>query len=182
LNAILDARVCRRTYIVRHAAASIFGFPSLCTHPTQQSSQQLTITTTTSIDSDISIHLRLQSLPTTSIITPDFAQPFNITNRPTNINTYIMSACQQPLARPQPQPQQNVMNINSDGSISSTPTSTSGRGSMHNIFSSPEIARCSRCHRTPSIDIATGKSNMVQYGLNQYYCSRCAGMVGYYSR
>jgi hypothetical protein len=53
---------------------------------------------------------------------------------------------------------------------------------MHNIFSSPEIARCSRCHRTPSIDITTGKSNMVQYGLNQYYCSRCAGMVGYYSR
>ena len=93
-----------------------------------------------------------------------------------------MSACQQPLARPQPQPQQNRMDINSDGSVSSTPTSTSGRGSMHNIFSSPEIARCSRCHRTPSIDITTGKSNMVQYGLNQYYCSRCAGMVGYYSR
>jgi hypothetical protein len=186
LNAILDAAVCL-SYIHRAPRRLCLWLSfSLYTHLAQQSSssQQLAIksTTTISTDSDISIHLRLQSLPTTSIITPDFAQPFNITNRPTNINTYIMSACQQPLARPQPQPQQNVMNINSDGSISSTPTSTSGRGSMHNIFSSPEIARCSRCHRTPSIDIATGKSNMVQYGLNQYYCSRCAGMVGYYSR
>jgi len=101
---------------------------------------------------------------------------------PTQHSTRIMSTCQQSLARPQPQPQQNRTEINSDGSISSTPSSNSGRGSMHNIFSSPEIARCSRCHRTPSIDITTGKSNMVQYGLNQYYCSRCAGMVGYYSR
>ena len=107
----------------------------------------------------------------------------NLGNQPcNNSSTHIMSACQQPLARPQPQPQQNVLDVTSDDSISSTSSSSSGRGSMHNIFSSPEIARCSRCHRTPSIDIKTGKSNMVQYGLNQYYCSRCATMVGFFNR
>jgi len=102
----------------------------------------------------------------------------------TNISIHIMSACQQPHmhTRPQPQPHQNVLDVNSDDSLSSIPSSSSGRGSMHNIFSSPEIARCSRCHRTPSIDIKTGKSNMVQYGLNQYYCSRCATMVGFFNR
>ena len=178
--------VCR-TYIERHAA-SAFGFHSLCTrishnnhhhHNNLQSNQQQQHQPTLIYlpVSDFN-HRRLHQ----SSRLPSVDHTTSTTNQPTNINTHIMSTCQQPLARPQPQPQQNGMNINSDGSISSTPASTSGRGSMHNIFSSPEIARCSRCHRTPSIDITTGKSNMVQYGLNQYYCSRCAGMVGYYSR
>lgn len=95
-----------------------------------------------------------------------------------------MSACNQQQIRPQPQPQQNVLHVTSDESVSSTSNSsyTSSTGSRHNIFSSPETARCSRCHRTPSIDIQTGKSNMVQYGLNLYYCSRCAAMVGFFNR
>jgi hypothetical protein len=170
------------TYIERHARLCLWRQFSPYTHLSQQSSsssQQLT-TTTTSIDFDISIchprHCRLYQSSSLSTIQPNLQQPTN------QHDTYIMSSCQQPLVRPQPQPQQNRMDHNSDGCVSSTPASTSGRGSMHNIFSSPEIARCSRCHRTPSIDITTGKSNMVQYGLNQYYCSRCAGMVGYYSR
>lgn len=95
-----------------------------------------------------------------------------------------MSACNQQQIRPQPQPQQNVLHVTSDDSITSTTSSSyaSSTGSRHNIFSSPESARCSRCHRTPSIDIQTGKSNMVEYGLNQYYCSRCAAMVGFFNR
>ena len=165
--------------------ASVFGFGSLFTHIAHnnhhhhhhnsnlQHQHQSTL-----------IYLSSSPLSTISIITPldHTTNLASTTHHHQQHNIYIMSACQQPLARPQPQPQQSRMDINSDGSVSSTPTSTSGRGSMHNILSSPEIGRCSRCHRTPSIDITTGKSNMVQYGLNQYYCSRCAGMVGYYSR
>lgn len=39
-------------------------------------------------------------------------------------------------------------------------------------------ARCSRCKRTPSVDHSTMPKKMVQYGLNQFYCSQCAQMVG----
>jgi hypothetical protein len=165
--------------------ASAFGFSFLFTHASHNNHQHqhniLQLQQQQQQRQSTLIHLSSSPLSTISIITP-FDHTTNQQQLNNTTNTYIMSSCQQSLVRPQPQPQQNRMDINSDGSVSSTPMSTSGRGSMHNIFSSPEIARCSRCHRTPSIDITTGKSNMVQYGLNQYYCSRCAGMVGYYSR
>lgn len=74
--------------------------------------------------------------------------------------------------RPKPYPMQNVLHVTSDDSTSSS-------GSSNCSFGSPlETARCSRCQRTPSIDIRTGKNNMVQYGLNLWYCSRCATLVG----
>lgn len=85
--------------------------------------------------------------------------------------------------RPRPQPQQNVLHVTSDDSTpSSASSSSSSSSSSSESWSSPETARCSRCQRTPSIDIRTGKSNMVQYGLNLYYCSRCASMVGMVNR
>lgn len=76
--------------------------------------------------------------------------------------------------RPRPVPQQNLLQVTSDDSISS---SSSSRSSL-DAFSAPEVARCSRCQRTPVTDVRTGQSNMVQYGLNLWYCSRCAGLVG----
>lgn len=77
-------------------------------------------------------------------------------------------------------PQQNLLQVTSDDSITSNNSSSSGNSSRSSLdaFSAPEIARCSRCQRTPSTDIRTGQSNMVQYGLNLWYCSRCASMVG----
>ncbi|EMF17128.1 uncharacterized protein SEPMUDRAFT_113150 [Sphaerulina musiva SO2202] len=76
-----------------------------------------------------------------------------------------------PTNRPGPMPmQQNVLWTNGD---SSSDSSDSGQSPI-------EIPpRCSRCQRTPSIDIQTGKSNMVSYGLNNWYCSRCAALVGF---
>lgn len=61
-------------------------------------------------------------------------------------------------------------------------SSASSSSSVTSNSSTPEIARCSRCQRTQSIDLQTGKSNMIQYGLNQYYCSRCASIVGLINR
>jgi hypothetical protein len=95
--------------------------------------------------------------------------------------------------RPRPVPQQNLLQVTSDDSItssnssnrsSSTSSSNSGCSSRTSLdmFSSPEAARCSRCQSTSSVDLRTGKSNMVQYGLNLWYCSRCAGMVGLVQR
>jgi hypothetical protein len=46
-----------------------------------------------------------------------------------------------------------------------------------------EVARCSRCHRSQSIDVTTGKAaNMVAYGLNSFYCLRCANITGFLQR
>lgn len=44
-----------------------------------------------------------------------------------------------------------------------------------------DIVRCSRCQRSLSIDptIPASSANVVQFGLNSYYCSRCANMVGF---
>jgi hypothetical protein len=95
--------------------------------------------------------------------------------------------------RPRPVPQQNLLQVTSDDSTtssnssnrsSSTSSSNSGCSSRTSLdmFSSPEAARCSRCQSTSSVDLRTGKSNMVQYGLNLWYCSRCAGMVGLVQR
>lgn len=82
--------------------------------------------------------------------------------------------------RPRPVPQQNLLQVTSDDSSSSSSSISSGSSSRSSLdmFSAPEIARCSRCQRTPSTDVRTGKTNMVQYGLNLWYCSRCASMVG----
>lgn len=79
-------------------------------------------------------------------------------------------------ARPAPRPTQNVLQVTSDSYGSSSDGSESSSTSVHT--SSCEYARCSRCQRTPSIDVRTGQWNMIQYGLNLWYCSRCAALVG----
>lgn len=81
-------------------------------------------------------------------------------------------------SRPRPYPIQNVLHVTSDDSLSSDDSSSS----MDSTKSSLDLARCSRCQRTPSIDAKTGKSNMVPYGLNLWYCSRCANLVGLENR
>lgn len=80
-------------------------------------------------------------------------------------------------SRPSPRPvQQNVLQVTSDDPADNSDDGSSS--SFNSMASPPELARCSRCQRTPSLDIKTGKCNMVQYGLNLYYCRRCAGIVG----
>jgi hypothetical protein len=50
---------------------------------------------------------------------------------------------------------------------------SSGRSSTSSESSSPTrpAVRCSRCQ--------TDSGSMVKYSMNSYYCSRCAGIVGY---
>jgi hypothetical protein len=80
--------------------------------------------------------------------------------------------------RPQPQPLQNVLAVGDD--LSDSDSSSSSQGAM---YSPMEVARCSRCHRSQSIDVTTGKAaNMVAYGLNSFYCLRCANITGFLQR
>ncbi|KAK3075904.1 hypothetical protein LTR53_000333 [Teratosphaeriaceae sp. CCFEE 6253] len=86
-------------------------------------------------------------------------------------------------SRPSAHPIQNVLHVTSDDSASSDSDSSTGDESpMFGMASPLELARCSRCQRMPSLDVRTGKSNMVQYGLNLWYCNRCAGLVGMINR
>ncbi|WPA96138.1 uncharacterized protein RHO25_000744 [Cercospora beticola] len=81
--------------------------------------------------------------------------------------------------RPRPVPmQQNVLWTSSNDSSSSSDSSSSD-SSSDSTSQIPVTARCSRCQRTPSVDIHTGKSNMISYGLNLWYCNRCAALVGF---
>ncbi|KAI4758933.1 hypothetical protein E4T52_01822 [Aureobasidium sp. EXF-3400] len=80
--------------------------------------------------------------------------------------------------RPQPQPLQNVLAVSDD-----LLDSDSSSSSQETMQSHMEIARCSRCHRSQSIDGSTGKAaNMVAYGLNSFYCLRCANITGFLQR
>ncbi|KAF2142043.1 uncharacterized protein K452DRAFT_287244 [Aplosporella prunicola CBS 121167] len=73
--------------------------------------------------------------------------------------------------RPQPQPIQDVLDL--------SPISDSRSGSdasSHGSFAPAlQTIRCSRCHRTASF----GSKQMVSFGVNSYYCTRCASIVGF---
>lgn len=89
--------------------------------------------------------------------------------------------------RPQPRPLQDVLHVsndffdnNSDDSITSNESDLSAPAcASQSIFA---YARCSRCQRRPSVDANTGRHNMIEYGLNLFYCTRCANMVGFVNR
>lgn len=41
-----------------------------------------------------------------------------------------------------------------------------------------DIVRCSRCQRSLSLENSSSPG-VVRFGMNSYYCSRCASMVGF---
>ena len=59
-------------------------------------------------------------------------------------------------------------------SLSSSSGSSSPRPSL-------DVVRCSRCQRSLSIDPASSAlgPGVIRFGLNSYYCSRCAALVGF---
>lgn len=89
--------------------------------------------------------------------------------------------------RPQPRPLQDVLHVSDDLSENNSDESIT---SVDMPLTAPDFstespyahARCSRCQRTASIDMNTGRHNMVEYGLNLFYCTRCANMTGFYKR
>lgn len=107
------------------------------------------------------------------------SSPLSSPNMPSgNVLQLQATASHGPSApRPRPKPVQNVLHVTSDDSTSSSDSSSTD-SIRSGSSSSLDTARCSRCQRTPSIDIRSGQCNMVQYGLNLWYCLRCAGVVG----
>jgi hypothetical protein len=45
---------------------------------------------------------------------------------------------------------------------------------------SVDIVRCCRCQRSLTVDLSSGSlKGVVPFGVNSYYCTRCARLVGY---
>ena len=83
-------------------------------------------------------------------------------------------------SRPQPQPVQAKSASSRISGSSMTSTSSQSSSTTNSSNNCLEFARCSRCHRTLSMDPASPvPSGVVQFGTNLFYCSRCASMVGY---
>jgi hypothetical protein len=66
---------------------------------------------------------------------------------------------------------------NSNGSNLSS--SVSSGSSTPKTSCDLDIVRCSRCQRSLSIDPTGRSNNAVRFGMNSFYCSRCATVVGY---
>lgn len=81
--------------------------------------------------------------------------------------------------RPRPYPVQNVLHVTSDDSSSGDDSETSIEQEVKPPMDS---ARCSRCQRSGSCGFKHGGGSMIQYGLNLWYCTRCAGLVGLINR
>ena len=70
-------------------------------------------------------------------------------------------------------PTQAVLQGSSNGSTTLNPLPLCARATTCS-----QVARCSRCRQTLGTDFKTGNANMIHYGLNLWYCSICAGLVG----
>ena len=64
-------------------------------------------------------------------------------------------------------------------SISSDSSNDSDGDSSIQDFPNHDFVRCSRCQRTASLSSTSPFDTMVSYGLNLYYCNRCASLTGY---
>ena len=65
----------------------------------------------------------------------------------------------------------------SEGSISSPSPSQSPAPSPK---VSVDIVRCSRCQRSLTLDMSSPNlKGVVPFGMNSYYCNRCAKLVGF---
>ncbi|KAE8145836.1 hypothetical protein BDV25DRAFT_133448 [Aspergillus avenaceus] len=71
-----------------------------------------------------------------------------------------------PSVQVQPQPSSGAKGV-------SHTTKESGPAAMN--F---DIVRCSRCQRSMSLE-NDSSPGVVRFGMNSYYCSRCASMVGF---
>lgn len=58
---------------------------------------------------------------------------------------------------------------------SSSPSSSSPNPAVSDF----DIVRCSRCQRSMSLEKNEATPGVVRFGMNSYYCSRCASMVGF---
>ncbi|GES59733.1 hypothetical protein P174DRAFT_378486 [Aspergillus terreus] len=72
-----------------------------------------------------------------------------------------------PSVQVQPQPSGGTKDVSNHSATESVPASMNF-----------DIVRCSRCQRSMSLE-NDSSPGVVRFGMNSYYCSRCASMVGF---
>ena len=84
-----------------------------------------------------------------------------------------------PPRRPRNEPNENtqVTASRSSSTCASSPRSSTELSPLQSPFI--DWARCSRCHRSVSVDGSLPSTTGVSFGINSYYCQRCANLVGY---
>lgn len=98
---------------------------------------------------------------------------------------YFLHIMSPSLLQIQTQASQGTQPISIGGSPKSRSNESVNTLSTSNNSASPkaslDIVRCSRCQRSLSIDPCAPPVNQgaVRFGLNSYYCSRCANVVGF---
>ncbi|PGH23269.1 hypothetical protein AJ80_02685 [Polytolypa hystricis UAMH7299] len=73
-------------------------------------------------------------------------------------------------------PAQGPSSTGSSGGMTPRTSSDSTTSSLH--F---DVVRCSRCQRSLSLENTGSSPGVVRFGINSYYCSRCASMTKTYS-
>lgn len=66
----------------------------------------------------------------------------------------------------------------SSPSVQVHPQTNGSKGNSGTASTSFDIVRCSRCQRSISLE-NDSSPDAVRFGMNSYYCSRCASMVGF---
>ncbi|KAI9886737.1 MAG: hypothetical protein M1823_001446 [Watsoniomyces obsoletus] len=88
-------------------------------------------------------------------------------------------------------PAMSMFSTSQEGSDSESSSTTSASSSTTPLTSTGELVRCMRCQRTLSdgppaplsrdlgqLDWTTNRDGHVRFGVNLYYCARCANMAG----
>ncbi len=152
---------------VRSLLIYYYPLPQSHTQPSFTISCPLTYgESTTSPTSIYRIHLLPRSLLTTTMSASSFLQ--------------LQTRAAHPPRRPQ-----NQSDKDTQVTAASSPSNTSPSSPRSLTESSPsqssltDWARCSRCHRSVSVDGSPPSMAGVSFGTNSYYCQRCANLVGY---
>lgn len=96
----------------------------------------------------------------------------------------IQTRAAHPPRRHQKQPDRDAQVTTMHSSSTSVSSSSSSSSSTESSpsqspSSSTDWARCSRCHRSVSVDDSCPFMTGVSIGTNSYYCHHCAKVVGY---
>lgn len=125
-------------------------------------------------------HRQTSGEPTASIIfLQSCAQSYSPNIMSASSFLQLQTRAAHPPKRSQDQPDQHTQVT---ASCSSSTCDTSPRSSTESTPpQSPfrDFARCSRCRRSVSVDGSPPSMTGVSFGINSYYCQRCANLVGY---
>lgn len=103
-------------------------------------------------------------------------QPPTMLSRPSSTYSHMLDHEQS--HRPEPKPLQKIVNTTSSENLH-TGSFESNPSTPIDLLLQLKGMRCSRCRETNNLYTNNGHPAMLNYGLNLWYCVRCASFVGW---